>query len=40
LPGRGTSNEYAWLLVAQEGSILRIVAESAWSPPSIREVRL
>lgn len=40
LPGRGTSDEYAWLLVAQEGSVLRIVAESAWSPPSVREVRL
>ncbi len=40
LPGRGTSDEYAWLLVAQEGSVLRIVAESAWSPPFVREVRL
>lgn len=40
LPGRGTSDEYSWLLVAQEGSVLRIVAESAWSPPFVREVRL
>jgi hypothetical protein len=40
LPGRGPSDEYSWLLVAQEGSVLRIVAESAWSPPSVREVRL
>lgn len=40
LPGRGTSDEYGWLLIAPEGSVLRIVVESAWSPPSVREVRL
>jgi hypothetical protein len=40
LPGRGSSTEYGWLLIAPEGSVLRIVAESAWSPPSVREVRL
>jgi hypothetical protein len=40
LPGRGTSDEYGWLLIAPEGSVVRIVVESPWSPPSIREVRL
>jgi hypothetical protein len=40
LPGRGTSPEYVWLLTAPEGSVFRISAESAWSPPSVREVRL
>jgi hypothetical protein len=40
LPGRGTSEEYGWLLVAPEGSLVRIVVESAWSPPLEREVRL
>lgn len=40
LPGRGTSDEYGWLLIAPEGSLVRIVVESAWSPPSVREVRL
>jgi hypothetical protein len=40
LPGRGTSDEYGWLLIAPEGSVLRIVVESSWSPPSVREVRL
>jgi hypothetical protein len=40
LPGLGTSDEYSWLLIAPEGSVVRIVVESAWSPPSVREVRL
>jgi len=40
LPGRGTSDEYGWLLIAPEGALLRIVAESAWSAPIEREVRL
>ena len=40
LPGRGPSDEYGWLLIAPEGSVLRIVVESAWSPPIVREVRL
>jgi hypothetical protein len=40
LPGRGTSEEYGWLLIASEGSVVNIVVESAWSPPSHREVRL
>ncbi|MSR62352.1 MAG: hypothetical protein EXS08_07905 [Planctomycetes bacterium] len=40
LPGRGTSDEYSWLLIAPEGSVLNLVVESAWSPPSVREVRL
>lgn len=39
LPGRGVSNEFSWLLSAPENAVLRIVAESAWSPPSVREVR-
>ena len=40
LPGRGSSQEYSWLLTAPEGSVFRIVVESPWSPPSVREVRL
>lgn len=40
LPGRGSSDEYSWLLIAPEGSVVSIVVESAWSPPSVREVRL
>ena len=40
LPGRGWSDDHSWLLIAPEGSVLRIVVESAWSPPSVREVRL
>jgi hypothetical protein len=40
LPGRGTSDEFGWLLTAPEGSLFRIVVESAWSPPTVREVRL
>jgi len=39
LPGRGVSSEFSWLLSAPENAVLRIVAESAWSPPSVREVR-
>jgi len=39
LPGRGPSNEFSWLLSAPENAVLRIVAESAWSPPTVREVR-
>jgi len=40
LPGRGASNEYAWLLIAPEGSVVNLVVESAWSPPVVQEVRL
>ena len=40
LPGRGTSDEYSWLLIAPEGSVVNVVVESAWSPPVVREVRL
>jgi hypothetical protein len=40
LPGRGTSDEYGWLLIAPEDSVLRIAVESAWSAPVEREVRL
>lgn len=40
LPGRGTSDEYGWLLIAPEGSVLRITVESAWSAPIEREVQL
>ncbi len=40
LPGRGSSAEYVWLLTAPEGTLFRISAESAWSPPSVREIRL
>lgn len=39
LPGRGVSDEFSWLLIAPENAVVRIVAESAWSPPSVREVR-
>jgi len=39
LPGRGVSDEFSWLLIAPDGAVVRIVAESAWSPPSVREVR-
>jgi hypothetical protein len=40
LPGKGASEEYTWLLSAPEGSVFRIVVESPWSPPCVREVRL
>jgi hypothetical protein len=40
LPGKGTSAEYRWLLTAPEDSLFRISAESNWSPPCSREVRL
>jgi hypothetical protein len=40
LPGRGTSDEYGWLLIAPEDSVLRILVESAWSAPVECEVNL
>ncbi len=40
LPGHGASAEHVWLLTAPEGSVFRISAESPWSPPTVREVRL
>ena len=40
LPGNGTSPEYVWLLTAPDGSVFRLSVESAWAPPTVREVRL
>jgi hypothetical protein len=40
LPGRGVSEESTWILSAPEGSVFRVVVESPWSPPAVREVRL
>lgn len=40
LPGRGVSEESTWILSAPEGSVFRVIVESPWSPPAVREVRL
>lgn len=40
LPGKGSTDELSWLVVAAPGTQLKIVLESRWSPPVVREVRL